>query len=575
MKVMSGLWLVVMVVTLFAALLTTSAAAQDAQSSAEVRITAQRVADGRTEFALQQRQTDGRWGERLLPSKRFFPASVATGRWLVSTPLTVEAQGDSMATSAPTPLLEVRITAQRVADGRTEFALQQKDPDGQWSERLLPSRRFFPASVATGRWLVSTPLTINARDAGDTATSCVLSRHIGRVAAATFQVRTADGIGTAFYIGDGEWITNHHVVGDNSVVLLRHGQVQMWAQVIGALPSYDLAMLQTHPTEAIAPLEFALARPPLASAVTVVGFPAYVQDTPSVVRGVVSKHAALSQFEGMASDGMALQTDAPANPGNSGGPIVDDCGAVVAVTFSRYEYTVGGRPIQGIGFGIAAETAVAQLASLRTRKGDADSAIGEINNLTIRAFCSRTLNERPTFDECQERSQAFDASRGSWALYADDVVEFADVVYRFNGEGYLLQDEVMPSLLALDVGCHELEIAEDGISTHWSVPYEFCFVEATPASDSNTLAAPTGLRLLKVDIPLAPDDIDVSWNLVSDAAWYELWHATPGTQWALKATVSGTSYRDTEPGWLVADSYTVRACNASGCSEFSAVATLD
>ena len=54
----------------------------------EVRITAQRLDDGRTEFGLQQR-VDGEWGERLLPSGRFFPARVTPGRWLNSTPLVV------------------------------------------------------------------------------------------------------------------------------------------------------------------------------------------------------------------------------------------------------------------------------------------------------------------------------------------------------------------------------------------------------------------------------------------------------------------------------------------------------
>ena len=549
--------------------------AHGVETGTEVRITAQRVADGRTEFALQQRGEDGGWGARILPARRFFPANVAHGRWLVSAPLTIQAQADSMSAATPDPLSEVRITARRLGDGRTEFGLQQRGSDGQWGERLLPQRRFFPANVATGRWLVSSPLTIQVEGSGTAATACAFSEHVDRVAAATFQVRTAESSGTAFYIGDGEWITNHHVVGDNSLVLLRHGEDQMWAQVIGTLPSYDLAMLEAQPSEAISPLVFAPNRPALASAVTVVGFPAYVQDTPSVVRGIVSKHVPLSQFEGMASDGMALQTDAPANPGNSGGPIVDDCGMVVAVTFSRYEYTAGGRPIQGIGFGIAAETAVAQIPSLRANRSNAGTTPDEINNLTISAFCSRTLDETPTFDECEDRSLAFDTSWGSWALYAVGVVEFDDVVYRFDGEGYLLQEEVMPALLTLAVGCHELEIAENGVSTHWSLPYEFCFVDSTLPADSAIPATPTGLWVAKIDVAFAPDDIRVTWNAVPGATWYELYHAAGDGEWVFKATVTNTTYVDTFPSLLFADHYTVRACNASGCSEFSAVATLN
>ena len=61
----------------------------------------------------------------------------------------------------------MRITAQRLADGRTEFALQEREADGGWGERLLPRGRFFPATATVGRWLSSTPLTVSLPEAGD------------------------------------------------------------------------------------------------------------------------------------------------------------------------------------------------------------------------------------------------------------------------------------------------------------------------------------------------------------------------------------------------------------------------
>ena len=118
-----------------------------AEGDAVVRITARRVADERVEFALQQRQPDDTWGDRLLPRQRLFPVDTAVGRWLVSTPLDIDGHS-------------VRIVARRVADERVEFALQQRQPDDTWSDRVLPRQRFFPADTAIGRWLVSTPLTL-------------------------------------------------------------------------------------------------------------------------------------------------------------------------------------------------------------------------------------------------------------------------------------------------------------------------------------------------------------------------------------------------------------------------------
>ena len=123
---------------------------------ADVRMAAQRLDDGRTEFALQVRRPDGRWGERILPTSRFLPADPAVGRWIASSSLVVRAPGAGEGAAG----IEVRIAARRLDDGRTEFALQLRGPDGGWGERILPPTRLFPADPATGRWLASSPLTV-------------------------------------------------------------------------------------------------------------------------------------------------------------------------------------------------------------------------------------------------------------------------------------------------------------------------------------------------------------------------------------------------------------------------------
>ncbi len=138
------------------------AAAQQADDGdhAEVRIVAQRLDDDRIEFALQQRGPDDTWGERLLPDQRFFPAGAEVGRWLVSSPLVLTTGNSTTGVPDSSAAVEVRIVAQRLSSGRTEFALQQRAPDDIWGERLLPERRFFPARVEVGRWLASSPLEL-------------------------------------------------------------------------------------------------------------------------------------------------------------------------------------------------------------------------------------------------------------------------------------------------------------------------------------------------------------------------------------------------------------------------------
>ena len=119
-----------------------------------VRIVAKRVADGRTEFALQQDRGspgngDPDWGDRRRPARRFFPTVAEVDRWLFSAPLTVRAGEEC-------PGALVRITARLLPDDRIEFGLRQGSGQLQ-----LPTRRFFPSDARVGRWLASSPLTVD------------------------------------------------------------------------------------------------------------------------------------------------------------------------------------------------------------------------------------------------------------------------------------------------------------------------------------------------------------------------------------------------------------------------------
>ena len=142
-----------------------SALAQTAHASAgeiEVRVAAQRLADGRTEFALQERREGEEWGERRLPRSRFLPAGASVGRWLASSPLAVGLPGVSE--------VEVRVASRLLEGGRMEFALQERREGEEWGERRLPRSRFLPAGASVGRWLSSSPLAASLPDpVGDVA----------------------------------------------------------------------------------------------------------------------------------------------------------------------------------------------------------------------------------------------------------------------------------------------------------------------------------------------------------------------------------------------------------------------
>ena len=138
---------VALLAVLGSVLISSPVAGQDSTGEADVRIAARRLATGKVEFGLQQREVDGAWGDRLLPRTRLFPTTAQVDRWLVSSPLQL-AVGD------------VRIVARRLASGKVEFGLQQREVDGAWGDRLLPRTRLFPTTAQVDRWLVSSPLRL-------------------------------------------------------------------------------------------------------------------------------------------------------------------------------------------------------------------------------------------------------------------------------------------------------------------------------------------------------------------------------------------------------------------------------
>ena len=468
--------LVSIAAVLLALLLAAAPSAHGADGEVEVRVAAQRLADGRTEFALQERRADGSWDERRLPRGRFFPADTRVGRWLGSSPLTIDTQPDGMTAATPDAGLEVRVAAQLLADGRMEFALQERQANGEWGERRLPRGRFFPADTRVGRWLGSSPLTVSVPGALTPAVACASVDH---VRAATFQVQTATVTGTAFYIGNGEWITNHHVVETASTAALVHSGTRLTANVAGSLPGYDLALLRVQPPASVGALSFASARPPVASNVSVVGFPFGVSSTPSLTSGVVSKHAPFSEFTFLDGEGVVLQTDAEINPGNSGGPIVDDCGNVAGVATFKFFTASDGRDLDGIGFGIAAETVAAQLANLRSathyarRPAAAPAPLSTA--LEISALCNAEANA--SFEVCQAAGVGGLHNGRPW-IFVRGVQNFDNVRYSIDGgeaRDYL-------DLRALARGRHTVQANERraGGWTGWSTPHTFTITGAAP-----------------------------------------------------------------------------------------------
>jgi len=151
----------------------------------------------------------------------------------------------------------------------------------------------------------------------------------------------------------GHILTNAHVVEDSDRILvtLRDGRT-LRGIVVGGDEETDIAVVRVD-AAGLAPAVFADSdRLKVGQPVLAIGNPLGFAGDPTVTSGVVS---ALRRSLRLGNGGglQVIQTDAAVNPGNSGGPLVDLEGRVVALTSAMIPFA------KGIGFAIPINTALA------------------------------------------------------------------------------------------------------------------------------------------------------------------------------------------------------------------------
>ena len=163
---------------------------------------------------------------------------------------------------------------------------------------------------------------------------CDFSDHAPDVLESVWQVKSAAGHGSAFYVGDGRWLTAEHVVSGSQSVGLHHSGNTIAATVAASDAVADVAILVT--SSAPEALEFgALDEVGPGHQSYAVGFPLYDAPVASISRGIISR------LETYSDAGLVVVTDAAINPGNSGGPLLNECGQVIGMNIAAREDAVG------------------------------------------------------------------------------------------------------------------------------------------------------------------------------------------------------------------------------------------
>jgi serine protease Do len=152
--------------------------------------------------------------------------------------------------------------------------------------------------------------------------------------------------GTGFAISpEGYLVTSYHLIKDAAQLVIENSKGQVYkVRSFYADPTHDLAILKVEDStfRSFGPIPYPLrsGEADLGERIFTLGFPK---------EDIVFGEGSISSKSGYEDDTVAYQVSVPVNPGNSGGPVFDDNGSLVAVISGKQLNT------DGAAFAIKAE----------------------------------------------------------------------------------------------------------------------------------------------------------------------------------------------------------------------------
>jgi putative serine protease PepD len=188
--------------------------------------------------------------------------------------------------------------------------------------------------------------------------------------------------GTGIVLNDkGLILTNDHVVaGASSLTVAPKGSstIARTATLVGEEANKDLALIKVDPSGlGLKPLSLVSSKSvQVGDAVYAIGNPYGLDET--LTRGIVSALGRTISAPDGAKIAGAIQTDAALNPGNSGGPLLNDQGEVIGVNSqiaSDAASVAGSQPgSTGVGFAVSSDTVAEAVKAIEAGKGVSSSS---------------------------------------------------------------------------------------------------------------------------------------------------------------------------------------------------------
>jgi S1-C subfamily serine protease len=214
--------------------------------------------------------------------------------------------------------------------------------------------------------------------------------------------------GSGFFVSkQGEIITNHHVIDQCDSIKISDDGKLVDASVKSIDRMNDLAYLKT----SIDPKNYFKVSeedPGLLTNVIIAGYPLGKR----VSSAIKTAKGSITSLAGFGDNFSEFQTDAALNPGNSGGPIIDEEGSVVGVAVAAYGKDKG---VESFNFGIKASTlrAFAKSNQLKLSSPSFFSGISKtnLNSLildgTVYIECHMTKAKLKKLSDEQDNKKAF------------------------------------------------------------------------------------------------------------------------------------------------------------------------
>ena len=233
--------------------------------------------------------------------------------------------------------------------------------------------------------------------------------------------RKASSLGSGFIIKEeGIVITNNHVIANAEDILIRVGDKEYNAEVIGADPYMDLAVLKMKTKDKFKPVSFGdSSKARVGDWVVAIGNPFGLGGT--VTSGIISarnRQIGLTRYEDF------IQTDASINQGNSGGPLFNLKGDVIGVNTAIIAPGQSGSI--GIGFAIPANAASNVIDQL--------IKFGETKRGWLGVRIQEVTKEIADVEKLKKPEGALVASVGQGSPAEKAGIKAGDIILEFDGK---------------------------------------------------------------------------------------------------------------------------------------------